>query len=86
LYNRWHASDCLPGIEPFGTRLKSRQAANSAPNMSAFSVQKRPLSASDVQTRALYLYGFLRKPTNSMAGGRRDIIWISIAEGLDTNY
>jgi hypothetical protein len=36
LYNRWQASDCLPGIEQFGTRRKSRQAANCAPNMSAF--------------------------------------------------
>jgi hypothetical protein len=58
LYNRWQASDCLPGIGQFGTRRNSRQAANCAPNMSAFSVQKPPLSAIDVQILALYLLAF----------------------------
>jgi hypothetical protein len=55
-YNRCNcaqATDCVPGIQQFGTRPKSRQAANCALNMSAFSVQKRPLSAIDVQNRGM---------------------------------
>lgn len=55
-YNRCNcaqASDCDPGIQQFGTRPKSHQAANCALNMSAFSVQKRSLSAIDSQSRGM---------------------------------
>jgi hypothetical protein len=44
-------------------------------NMSAFSIQKRPLSAIDVQILALVCMVFLRTPMNSLAGDRRKIIF-----------
>ena len=49
VYNCAQATDCVPRIQQFGTRPKSRHAANCALNMSAVSVQKRTLSAFSVQ-------------------------------------
>ena len=60
------AHDCTPEVRRFAASSKNPTAVNGTPNMSAFSVQKHPLSAIDVQIRARYLYSSLRKPMNSV--------------------